>query len=539
MSVATLSPVKILSDLGYEIWDMESDADMRSALIEAINTLTFSNPSDGRIPVLQEAVKNIQRPKFKRKTVGVNKLLNRKAPSNQKVSPQKLLPAASEEGGEKDQTIITSNLAERLGNIQDVLQSLSVGFRRQLGLDKRVAEVDARNAKEQDKLDKENKLEKKKTAKFSGLGFKKLTKPAVGFFDTLINFFKNIFIGSALLGMINWVNDPENKKRVDEFGKFFTEKAPWILGGIAALTAINIISPLLGFANAVIWVGGGILGFLGKRMFPGTFGSKTTPKSGGVKSKGFKSPIKRQVKVTQGSNWFKRGLDRINPFKGQGVTKGSNWFSRAKSKLFGGGSVTGSGIKPPVRSIPQAPKIGFLKKIPFQRVAGILRVIGLGFLIAELKADWERGDTRAVVAKLIAYGAGWLVTTLGLAVGTKLGVTGIGTVPGIAMILGSGAAGAATDHYVRKMLLGNSSQPAVVQQNQNVVQSRKVTPPNLTSNTGTGKLSLLNLGGGGATPSVTGGGESGGEDETLPFFNSSDPNNMSTLAVRSVYGLVN
>ena len=79
----------------------------------------------------------------------------------------------------------------------------------------------------------------------------------------------------------------------------------------------------------------------------------------------------------------------------------------------------------------------------------------------------------------------------------------------------------------------------MVQQNQNVVQSRKVTPPNLTSNTGTGKLSLLNLGGGGATPSVTGGGESGGEDETLPFFNSSDPNNMSTLAVRSVYGLVN
>ena len=63
MAVATLSPVKILSDLGYEIWDMESDADMRSALIEAINTLTFSNSSDGRIPVLQEAVKNIQRPK--------------------------------------------------------------------------------------------------------------------------------------------------------------------------------------------------------------------------------------------------------------------------------------------------------------------------------------------------------------------------------------------------------------------------------------------------------------------------------------------
>ena len=235
MAVATLSPVKILSDLGYEIWDMESDADMRSALIEAINTLTFSNSSDGRIPVLQEAVKNIQRPKFKRKTVGVNKLLNRKAPSNQKVSPQKLLPAASEEGGEKDQTIITSNLAERLGNIQDALQSLSIGFRRQLRLDKRVAEVDARNAKEQAKLDKENKLEKKKTAKFSGLGFKKLTKPAVGFFDILINFFKNILIGSVLLGMLNWLEDSGYIEKAQKFGDFFTKHLNKILIGLGIL----------------------------------------------------------------------------------------------------------------------------------------------------------------------------------------------------------------------------------------------------------------------------------------------------------------
>ena len=98
MAVATLSPVKILSDLGYEVWEMENDADMRSALIEAINTLTLTNPSDGRIPVLQDAIKNIQRPKFKTRKVSVNKLMNRKVSSSQKVAPQKLLPGASEEG---------------------------------------------------------------------------------------------------------------------------------------------------------------------------------------------------------------------------------------------------------------------------------------------------------------------------------------------------------------------------------------------------------------------------------------------------------
>ena len=42
MAPATTSPIKILSDLGYEVWEMESDADMLSALVEAINTLSIT-----------------------------------------------------------------------------------------------------------------------------------------------------------------------------------------------------------------------------------------------------------------------------------------------------------------------------------------------------------------------------------------------------------------------------------------------------------------------------------------------------------------
>ena len=44
------------------------------------------------------------------------------------------------------------------------------------------------------------------------------------------------------------------------------------------------------------------------------------------------------------------------------------------------------------------------------------------------------------------------------------------------------------------------------------------------STIGAGNIQLLAMGGGAATPPVTGGGESGVEDETLTFFNSSDPN---------------
>ena len=80
MAAATTSPVKILTDLGYEIWEMEIPEDFRSALIEAINTLIMSNPSDGRIPILQEAIRAVQKPKFKAKKtrLNVSKVLNRK-----------------------------------------------------------------------------------------------------------------------------------------------------------------------------------------------------------------------------------------------------------------------------------------------------------------------------------------------------------------------------------------------------------------------------------------------------------------------------
>ena len=52
MAATTTSPVKILLDLGYEIWEMEKDG-YRSALMESINDLTRINPRDGRIdPIL-------------------------------------------------------------------------------------------------------------------------------------------------------------------------------------------------------------------------------------------------------------------------------------------------------------------------------------------------------------------------------------------------------------------------------------------------------------------------------------------------------
>ncbi len=65
--------VKILQDLGYDPWEIENDADMLSVLKAAINDLTRTNPKDGRISQLQDAVKGLRKPKFKEKKTRLDK----------------------------------------------------------------------------------------------------------------------------------------------------------------------------------------------------------------------------------------------------------------------------------------------------------------------------------------------------------------------------------------------------------------------------------------------------------------------------------
>ena len=62
-----ISPIKILSDLGYEMVDIETDADYLSALKEAIATIEFrtGGRGDERSAALREEVIKLRRPKVK------------------------------------------------------------------------------------------------------------------------------------------------------------------------------------------------------------------------------------------------------------------------------------------------------------------------------------------------------------------------------------------------------------------------------------------------------------------------------------------
>ena len=135
MAAATTSPVKILTDLGYEIWEMEIPEDYRSALIEAINTLIMTNPSDGRIPILQEAIKTLQKPKFKAKKTRINisKVLNKTQP---RLEGQKL---------QEDSVQSEDNfLVDRLDNIASSLSEIGGILGSQLSLERIAYEIKRR-----------------------------------------------------------------------------------------------------------------------------------------------------------------------------------------------------------------------------------------------------------------------------------------------------------------------------------------------------------------------------------------------------------
>ena len=117
--------VKILQDLGYDPWEIENDDDMLSALKASINDLSRENPGDGRIPMLQDAVKGLRRPKFAAKKTTVTgkninkaKLLPSTTFSSQDISPNEA--EMGEDGSKKGDVIAFLN-----GDVKDKLEEIN------------------------------------------------------------------------------------------------------------------------------------------------------------------------------------------------------------------------------------------------------------------------------------------------------------------------------------------------------------------------------------------------------------------------------
>ncbi len=292
MPVTSTSPIKILTDLGYEMVDIESDTDYLSALMEAVNTL---DASDYRIPLLQDEVKRIRAarkaenpsPAMKLKKTTISAAAFKKGSAiggAEKAVPADTTGASAlalrQPGGELLKDIEApeqpaSPLDGLLGIVREIaggVDSIKQTLMDQQGLQKDASD-DARNEKEQKKRGfKEKALELGGKA-FAGIKKvgEKIIEPVKGIFSKIIEFLTGIILGRAVMKLFDWFTDPANKKKVGSLFKFLKDWWPVLvatimafvgpgvtfIAGVVALLAwsipkiVNIVKQLFGWVPGI------------------------------------------------------------------------------------------------------------------------------------------------------------------------------------------------------------------------------------------------------------------------------------------------
>ena len=123
-----ISPIKILSDLGFEMVDIETDKDYLSALREGINTIEAATKGSGdrRSEALREELIRVRRekkadPKFnlriKKTTVSPQKIMGQKMLPPAKLDAEKIAP----KGGSSGSSDALSQILVSVTSIRDIL----------------------------------------------------------------------------------------------------------------------------------------------------------------------------------------------------------------------------------------------------------------------------------------------------------------------------------------------------------------------------------------------------------------------------------
>ena len=182
-------------------------------------------------------------PALKSKKIQVDSVI----PDSKSLKPQ-------EESGGGDKSAIDA-VSKELSRSSNILQRISEVLSQQLSLQKGAIREDKKESKDLNKEEREKELEKKKSlVRDRKKSFKEFKAPAMGFFDSLKNYFKNILLGSILLTIVNWFKDPENQKKIQDFTNFVQNNIPLILGGLAAIALLPLASSLLSFTGMLLTV---------------------------------------------------------------------------------------------------------------------------------------------------------------------------------------------------------------------------------------------------------------------------------------------
>ena len=132
----------------------------------------------------------------------------------------------------------------------------------------------------------ENEKRRKREEKLEGTGglksflkgrAKRILAPLLGFLQRILGFILTIFLGRALVKLLQFLADPKNIAIVEKIGDFFSSKFGFITAGIVAfgIAATSLMATIVGLTGRLLLssvLGGGSgLGFLGnlRKLLPG------------------------------------------------------------------------------------------------------------------------------------------------------------------------------------------------------------------------------------------------------------------------------
>jgi len=546
--------VKILQDLGYDPWEIENDDDMLSALKASINDLSRENPGDGRIPMLQDAVKGLRRPKFKTKKTPISgaKLLPGTTFRPQDIEPDNEAEMA-EDGGKKGDIIafLNGDVKDKLEEINDSVVEIKGVVVTQGELAEDRDEELRKSILAAKKKKRESDLEKKKKGMKDKL-LEPITKPVGNFLNKLINFVMMTFVGSVINRVITLLKDPA--QLLDPIKRFFNfaiglvnavMKGLWnitgapmnfIIGGInkgvsALLDALNKATGLLKippikapqiplipgppeFAfiplsktaqaknEAVGMSGGGLVpgqdGMDGDMGLSGADGESGVDGVDGVDGADGKGSIGLDGEDGKGSIGLDGedgadgkgsiGLDGVDGKGAVGLDGVDGASSDTKVQAFGGG--------------------GYAAPYP------TTNLLGMGHNVINTAPNNIMGYNKG--GKVPGSGTGDTVPAM-LTPGEFVMSKGAVDQIGVDKLMDMNKAGGGTNQPKLMKFAGGGMVPGI-------------DPPSRRG----GKVIMV--GGGGKSSSSLVGNASGGED--VPSFSSTDPNNVTTSVVKSLYNMM-
>ena len=149
--------------------------------------------------------------------------------------------------GVKEPNLILRELVETNTILREVQKQLAIDFanrilekEKDLKLQKSL--LSKRRAKDEDySLEKINK-----NSSFLKKSFDKVTKPVIGIFDRIKDFLTALALAITASAAFDWLKDPANREKLENFFNWVGEHWKWIVGVIAGGLLLNGILNIIG-----------------------------------------------------------------------------------------------------------------------------------------------------------------------------------------------------------------------------------------------------------------------------------------------------